>query len=133
MDNKKKYVVSLLTGSILACFVALYRGFDFAGELYQNFGCLSDGGFVIGALFTGVGALTKAAESGFFDILSFGEQSFFGRFFHPGRVEYDYYSYREKKKAERKPALYHLIYAGLTLIAVSVVMLILYSVLAPQA
>ena len=133
MDNKKKYLISLFTGIAIACLVALYRGFDFAGEAYQNFGCLSDGGFVIGALFIAIGALTKASESGFFDIFAYGTKSFFGRFFHPGRDDGDYYGYREKKNAERKPALYCLLYAGLTLLALSIFMLILYSSMEPGA
>lgn len=133
MENKHKYFISLGIGLVLAALIACWRGFGLSRQTYENCGFLSDGGFVIGVLFMCIGVLTKASESGFFDIFAYGTKSFFGRFFHPSRMDDDYYSYRQKKGEDRKPALYHLLYAGLTLVAISVIMLILYSVLAPQA
>ncbi len=133
MNCKRKYFIALGTGIVLAVLVALYRGFSFSLGMHENCGALSDGGFVTGAIFLCIGLLTKGSESGFFDIFSYGSKNLFGRFAHPGRRDENYYDYRQKKAEERKPALYHLIYAGLTLIVFSVVMLILYGVLAPQA
>jgi hypothetical protein len=123
MQSKAK-IVKLITAVIAAVFVYLissYRGFDFSYPLKANLRALSDGAFVVGLIFTGVGLLSVISQTGFFDIFTYalyGVITFATALRRPKDSSH-YYEYKQMKEKKRKSPVYFVLYYGIFWIAVS--------------
>lgn len=108
--------------------IARYRGA--APDLPFALNCrfFSDGFFFSGLIFTGIGALTMIAGTGFFDMFSYAFRSLLVLFSWLRKPEdhVSYYDYKLERDAKRKKPLWTILITGLVCIALSVVCLLLY-------
>lgn len=108
--------------------IARYRGA--APDLPFALNCrfFSDGFFFSGLIFTGIGALTMIAGTGFFDMFSYAFRSLLVLFSWLRKPEdhVSYYDYKLERDAKRKKPLWTILITGLVCIALSVICLLLY-------
>ena len=131
-DTARKRALGYGVCAVLALAVSLgvarYRGA--APELPFALNCryLSDGFFFTGLIFTGIGALTLIAGTGFFDVFSYAFHSLLVLFSALRRPEehVSYFDYKLERDAKRKKPLWMILLTGLVCIALSVAWLALY-------
>lgn len=129
--NKGKARVNLIAAlSALAIGIGLCLnlGFDTAKALNENCRVISDAFFIVGICYTGIGALTAIATTGFFDILGYAFKSLFTLFApikRPGEIP-AYFDYKTAKAEKRGEALYGILIVGLCCIVISALMLCAY-------
>lgn len=123
-----KYVMASATGLILAFAIMYWQGITLAETTQEIMQTASDGFFVVGLLYVGLGLLFVAAHAGTLDIITYGFRSVIWLFtpFAKSRDEGGFYEYKMKKKEKRKAIPFFLIWVGLAFIALSVLFLILY-------
>lgn len=107
MSKTKKlilqYTITFLVELILFTIFILLKGIINVQTFEEGLLIVCDGLFVIGAIFTGVGALILISNGGFFDILGFGIKSL-GVLFTPKKLKNveKYYEYHERKQSARE-------------------------------
>lgn len=108
--------------------IARYRGAAPDLPFVLNCRFFSDGFFFSGLIFTGIGALTMIAGTGFFDMFSYAFRSLLVLFSWLRKPEdhVSYYDYKLERDAKRKKPLWTILITGLVCIALSVVCLLLY-------
>ena len=133
MINKKnhwwlKYLIAFLVGIGLFMMVVIIKDLFHQTEPKDIYHILSDAFFVPGVLLIGFGLILFASNEGTFDMLSYGLLSFFNLFRRDmTKMKYhDYHDYKESKR-EKRQSFGHLIIIGLIFIALSILMLMLYS------
>ena len=128
--NKKllKGLITLAIGLMLSGAVAVWQGFSLSIPAALMARTLSDGFFVAGLLFTGLGALVWVSSTGFFEMFSYGIHSLLVLFTVLRRPEdhVSFYDYKLAKDAKRGKPMHNLLFAGLVLIALSAACLYLY-------
>ncbi len=129
--NKGKARANLIVAlSALAIGIGLCLnlGLDTAKALNANCRVVSDAFFIVGICYTGIGALTAIATTGFFDILGYAFKSLFTLFSpikRPGEMP-AYFDYKTAKAEKRGDAMYGILIVGLCCIALSLLMLLAY-------
>ena len=118
------YSISGIIALAIALGVAVHQGFALSAALYLNFRYLSDGFFVAGVLFTGIGLLTWVSTTGFFDMFSFAikraAEFFIPRFLMPNaKTPKHFYDYKMAREEARKKPLTTLLFTGIALLAFS--------------
>lgn len=130
MKKSVAYFVDGLIVFVVASLICVQRGLFAAESATSAFHILSDGFFVSGILFAGIGLLGLAASKGTYDMLSFG----FGRVFRNfiptmNRDRYEhFYEYKEEKEQRKRKWTPTLTVCGSFALACSVLFLILYSI-----
>ena len=127
-EKLKGFLIFLVVGLVIAIAVII-ANWRLTQPVTQR---LSDGFFVAGVLLIGMGGLKYVRNQGFFDMASYGITAAFHTAF-PGtrsnspldQREEDFLSYKERKKAERKPAT-EILLAGAAYLALAAIMLVIY-------
>lgn len=122
------YAVCIAFALAIALGVAMYQGFDLAAGIGMNCRHLSDGFFVAGVLFTGLGLLTWVSTTGFFDMFSFAIKRAAEMLMPWVRLKDrpNFYEYKMEKEAKRKKPLTTILFTGVGLILASLVCLLLH-------
>ncbi|MCF0135917.1 MAG: DUF3899 domain-containing protein [Lachnospiraceae bacterium] len=121
------YLILIPSGLALTALVSWMRGFSFQGDIIQNSFALSDGFFVTGVMFAGVGSLVWVSTTGFFDLLSYGFANLAAfTVFRREKNAIPFYEYKEEKRAKRKKARFEILLIGIGFILVAGVFLTLY-------
>ena len=131
MASKKnwlKWLITLAVGLVLSGAVAVWQGFSTDAPAALMARSLSDGLFVAGLMFSGLGALVWVSSTGFFDMFSYGFHSLLVLFSVLRRPEdhVSYYDYKLAKDQKRGKPMHHLLAVGVWLIALSAACLYLY-------
>ena len=120
--DKRAFFVSLLVGAVMSVVVSLLRGVGAGKTAAENLICFSDGFFVTGILFAGIGGLLIiSTATDFFDMLTYGFKSLvvlFTSFKNP-KDHPRFYEYKQMRKEKRGEVKTFLLFAGLALIALS--------------
>jgi hypothetical protein len=96
--------VQLMIALVIAGMMASRQGFALDGAAYLNCRDISDGCFVSGMIFTGMGMLLWVSSTGFFDIFGYAMKSLlvlFSPLKKPGEHPH-YYEYKCEKEEKRK-------------------------------
>ncbi len=128
---KYKKLIKYATAALIALAVGVAVFFSRPLENYNDTNevikYLADAFFVPAMLYIGFGLLMFAVNEGTLDILGYGFKSLLYLFTPIKKKEAGgYYEYRMKKKEERKPTPYYIIFVGLAFLAVSIVFTLLY-------
>lgn len=110
--NRNRYIGSVVSAGIVSLAVMAYRGL-FGGDLTtgETMMILSDGFFVTGALFLGLGLLMWVGGEGMFDMLGFGVKLVFDVAF---KHEWENYrDYKARKAEKEKVPVGYLTWVGL--------------------
>lgn len=126
----KKFLIDTVIGAAIAVIVWLAEGLFSAETVQDVFRILSDGFFVAGFLFLGLGGLTWAKNGGALDGLGYTMKIAIARV----RADYDdarvtfaqYREEREKKSSSPRSA----VFAGLVHMAFAVILTMIYNHLA---
>jgi len=122
------YAVCIAIALAIALGVAVHQGFDLALGVAANCRYLSDGLFVAGVLFVGLGLLTWVSTTGFFDMFSFAVKRA-AEMLMPWVKLKDrpiFYEYKMEKEAKRKKPLTTILFTGVGLVLASLLCLFLY-------
>ena len=122
------YVVCIAIALAIALSVAMHQGFDLALGAAMNCRHLSDGLFVAGVVFTGLGLLTWVSSTGFFDMFSFAIKRAAEMLLPWVRIKGrpNFYEYKMEKEAKRKKPLTTILFTGVGLVLASLLCLFLY-------
>ncbi len=127
MRSIYKYLIALGAGAAVACLIAYSKGILGASEISAVYHILHDSFIVPAVVIAGSGGLIFVSNEGAFDGISYGLKSFFDIFRKEKRNKHtSFYDYKESKSGKEMSCGY-LVLAGLTLLAVAVVMLLLYN------
>lgn len=120
-------IMAVIVMLLVAGSVALMRGLSFSAPLHEIYAALSDGFFVSGILFGGIGLLVLISRTGFFDMLSYGLQGLM--YLIPGlrpRKQETFYDYKTAREERRGKPSWQLALIGFTGILLAVLFLFLY-------
>jgi len=128
MKNKRLIGYAICGGAALAvCLIYAVKNNLFSQTSPREiFGILSDGFFIPGVIFGGVGGLIGIAGSGFFDILSYGVLVLYEGITHPKKSTESFYDYKLRKAEGRKEYSPCLLVVGLVCLALAGLCLIGY-------
>lgn len=131
-DKQKGILVHVCAGAVIATAVAILGWTRGHGWLRM----LCDGCFVAAVLLLGSGGLKFARNQGTFDMMSYSLKSVFHLHYPFAKMnspleekEEDFMDYKERKRAQRKPAG-ELLWSGLIYLIASAVFLVIYLVTA---
>ena len=122
------YGSSILAAGVIAWLAASHQGFALGGDWAGNFRYLSDGCFVAGVVFTGLGLLTWVSTTGFFDMFGYAMKSLLVLFtpLKKPQEHAKFYEYKMEKEAKRQKAKTTVLFTGIGYILASLVFLYLY-------
>ena len=129
--GKLKYLV---TGIIFVVISILFMWNDgiFIKETTKDvFGSISNGFFITGGLFTGIGALSYIGSKGTYDSLSYGVSKIGVHHLIPGMpkdIPESFYDYKMAKEEKGRIWFPNLFFTGLIGILISVIFLVIYSI-----
>lgn len=131
--NAVKYLaVTTVIALMMAIAMAVWRDIQGQTDVAGVFRVLSDSFLVPGAAFSCVGGLTWVASYGFFDMMSYGCSSVFGRFIpfdSAYRRKEKFYDYREKKEKQGRTWNKDMVIVGCVFILLSILFSVIYSAL----
>jgi len=127
----KKWIVptmEILIALALAFGIAKYQGWNPTGAFLPNARWLSDGFFVVGMLYTGLGILVWISATGFFDIMGYAVRSLLVLFtpFRQPKEHMSYFDYKQIRDSKREKPRFRLLSEGVICFAISFVFLFLY-------
>ena len=128
--NKKllKYLIPSVIGVLISFGIAYYRGLFSAASTAATVMAISDGFFVTAVLYVVFGLLLVIAQSGFYDIFTYGFKSL-KYLFTPikrNRDEGGFYEYKIRQKEKRKAVPFEVLYVGLVFLALALVFALLF-------
>ena len=128
--NRKRiaFIAEILIALAAALGIAKSQGWNPTGAFLPNARWLSDGFFVVGVVYTGIGILIWISTTGFFDIMGYGLHSLwvlFTPFKRPQEHE-SYYDYKQVRDSKRGKPRYRLLAEGVVCILLSLLFLWLY-------
>ena len=92
--------------------------------------CISDGFFVVGLIFAGIGLLLAISSTGIFDMLGYAFKSLI-YLFTPmtiDRSQGGFYEYKMRKKEQRRAVPLYILWVGIAFIVIALVILGVYYV-----
>jgi hypothetical protein len=125
-----KYGVTATVGAILAFGVMWGRGVFAATTAEKALSCISDGFFVVGLIFAGIGLLLAISSTGIFDMLGYAFKSLI-YLFTPmtiDRSQGGFYEYKMRKKEQRRAVPLYILWVGIAFIVIALVILGVYYV-----
>lgn len=126
MKRLWKYVITLLSGIVVAALIAWYKDIFAQTNPQKIFHILSDAFFVVGVIVTGLGAMIFVNNEGLFDVVFYGVQNFIGMFRRNYQRKYStFYDYKMSKGGQKVEFGSTLI-CGCIFVAISVTMYLLY-------
>lgn len=127
MKKVYKYLITVGVGLLLAAWVAFSKNIFAQTSISLIFAILSDAFLVPGILITGMGGLIFVSNEGMFDAFSYGMTSFIDLFRKEKRNKYHtFYDYKQSK-ADRDRSFGFLLICGLAFLALSGIMLWLFT------
>ena len=127
MKKPLKYLITILVGLAIVAWVAIPQGIFTETRPEIIFSTLSDGFFAAGVLIFGMGSLIFVSNEGMFDALSYGFISFIDIFRKEKQNKHrTFYDYRVSK-GDRDTSFGFMLICGLGFIAMSGIMLLLFS------
>ena len=130
--NKVKYPVTGIVFVVVALAFTWNDGVFETESTKEVMGCISNGFFIAGAMFAGIGALSYIGSKGTYDALSYGVSKIGIHQLIPGipkEIPESYYDYKMAKEEKGRSWFPNLLITGLAGILLSVVFLVLYSAL----
>ena len=127
MDKLKKYLIAITCGLLLTCWVLYIKDIFAQTELTMIFHILTDAFFVPGILIVCAGGLVFVSNEGAFDGVTFAMTSFFDVFRKKKKNKFTtYYDYKQSK-GDRDRSFGFLLITGSVFLAISGIMLLLYT------
>ena len=127
MSKLKKYLTTIIVGLVIAGYVAYTQGLFTHNETKMIFHTLSNSFFVSGVLVTGMGGLVFVSNEGSFDGLTYAMKCFFNIFRKERKSNLrTYYDYKQSK-GDRNRGFGYMLICGAIFLAISGIMLLLYS------
>lgn len=131
MEKRKKFLVPIFTfllGLASAGMIASYRGAFQADSVTEVMSAITDGFFIVGILLACFGVLVLVSAGGAFDMLGYSIGLLTALFSKEKRKDPDFYSYMERKKAERqdRKSVSFLFWIGGIFLLVSVILLVVF-------
>lgn len=137
MKDKKttflKYLIPILIGIVISvgvgyyCYNTLYASRGVEAGTSAVIMAIADGLTVPGILYTGFGLLLIAAQSGIYDIFTYGFKSLV-YLFTPAKRNRDeggFYEYKVRQKEKRKAVPYHILWIGIAFIVLAIVFILM--------
>ena len=131
-DEKKNYgrqlAITFSIELIMVIALCVWKEIYNQPDTASVFRLLSDCFLVPGALFAGIGGFTWIGSYGFFDMMSYGCSSVFGRFIpfdSAYRRKEKFYDYRQKKEAKGRSWKKDMVVSGFAFILLSVVFMLI--------
>lgn len=127
MKALKNYMITLGVGLLVIFLIISIKGIFTVQSITEIFKILCDCFFAVGFTLAGFGLLVYTSNEGVFDGLVFGVSSFINMFRKGYEKKYkDLYEYKESR-ASKKYSFGYLVICGLSLLAVSMIFLLLYN------
>lgn len=126
--KKLRFLYSILIAAGLGVLAALAFGLSAAPNVNEACRCLSDGFFVVGVLYGGLGALIAISTTGIFDIISYGFKSLlvlFTALRDPAKHD-SFYEYKMKKEEKRGETRWEVLAGGVLCLALAALTLVGY-------
>ncbi|MDD6800272.1 MAG: DUF3899 domain-containing protein [Firmicutes bacterium] len=126
-----RYVRPLIFAALIFLFCVYWEKLFSQSGAKEIIGTLSDCFLIPGVMLAGAGGISWAAKFGTLDMLSFGFKSFFGHFIKSLSADMPrtFYDYKTERAEKRKKWHSETLITGLVFIAVSVLLLVVYSVI----
>ena len=128
--DKTKYLITVIVFLVTGLMFMWNDGILEKESAKEVMGSISNGFFVTGGLFAGIGALSYIGSKGTYDILSYGFTKIGIHQLIPGLpkdVPESFYDYKIAKEEKGRTWFSNLLWVGLSGILVSVVFVIIYS------
>jgi hypothetical protein len=120
--------ITAIVAAILALGVMWGRGVFVATTLEKTLSCISDGFFVVGFIFSGIGLLMVIAQTGTFDMLGYAFKSLI-YLFTPRTIDRSqggFYEYTMKKKEKRQAGPLYILWVGLAFVVIALAVVGVY-------
>ncbi|MBP3577399.1 MAG: DUF3899 domain-containing protein [Lachnospiraceae bacterium] len=130
--DKLKYLITGIVFLVIALAFMWNDGIFEKESVKEVMGSISNGFFITGGLFAGVGALSFIGSKGTYDTLSYGVSKIGIHHLIPGMPRKDaesFYDYKVAKDKKGRVWFPNLLFVGLAGILLSVVFVVLYSFL----
>lgn len=127
-NSLKKYLVAIILAGVAAFGIMSARGLFSLDNAPAVMACISDGLFVAGFLFAGIGALIWLSSTGTLDIISYGFKSLLVLFTpYKRRIgEGGFYEYKVKQREKRKGVPFQILWVGLGYVLLSLLFTVIY-------
>ena len=127
----KTYLITSIVAMIMIAVISVMQGVFEAEDLQMVVRRISDGCFITGVLFTGLGLLIYALNEGIFNGIAFGLKTL-GRTFTTHKDEKireeNFYEYNARLQ-EKKKSFLHLVIVGMIVIVLSVILAFVHEIL----
>ena len=127
--SKIKYLVTSIVFIVIAILLMWNDGIFTKESVKDVLGSISNGFFIAGGLFTGIGALSYIGSKGTYDTLSYGVNKIGIHHLIPGMpkdIPESFYEYRTAKEEKGRILFPNLLFIGLAGIFISVIFLVIY-------
>jgi len=128
--DKIKYLITTGVYMVLAVLFMWNDGVFGKESVQEVLGSISNGFFISGGLFAGVGALSFIGSKGTYDTLSYGVSKIGIHHIIPGmpkEVPESFYDYKMAKEEKGRVWFPNLLWTGLAGIVISVIFVVIYS------
>ena len=130
-DRGKTYFITSIVAIIMIVVISVIQGVFEAEDLQMVVRRISDGCFITGVLFTGLGLLIYALNEGIFNGIAFGLKTL-GRTFTAHKDEKireeNFYEYNARLQ-EKKKSFLHLVIVGVVVIVLSVILAFVHEII----
>ncbi len=123
-----KYGITAGIGAIIAFGIMWSRGIFASQNVESVMACISDGFFVVGLLFAGIGLLLVISSTGLFDMMGYAFKSLI-YLFTPRTIDRsrgDFYEYKMRKKEQRRAVPLHILWVGIAYVVLALILLGVY-------
>lgn len=127
-NSIKKYLIAIILAGGASFGIMSARGLFSLESASAIVACISDGFFVAGFLFAGVGALIWLSSTGTLDIISYGFKSLLVLFtpYKKKVGEGGFYEYKVRQKEKRKGVPFQILWVGLGYVLLSLMFTLIY-------
>jgi hypothetical protein len=127
MRSLKRYLITIGAGILATFAIVCLKDIFTVTEVAKIFHILTDAFFAVGVVMTGFGLLIYTSNEGVFDGLVYGVSTFLSMFKKDHKRKYEtLFDYKESR-ADKKLGFGFLLISGLFFLAVSMIMLAIYS------
>jgi hypothetical protein len=120
--------ITAIIGAVLSLGVMWGRGLFAATTVNEVFAYISDGFFVIGFIFAGIGLSMAIAQTGTFDMLGYAFKSLI-YLFTPRTIDRSqggFYEYKMRKKEKRQAVPLYILWVGIAYVVLALILLGVY-------
>ena len=120
--------ITSIIGAVLALGVMWGRGLFTATTVEKTLSCISDGFFVVGFIFAGIGLLMAISSTGLFDMMGYAFKSLI-YLFTPRTIDRSqggFYEYKMRKQEQRRAVPLYILWVGLAFVVIAFVLVGIY-------